>query len=220
MFGARYQLHVIDQLHVLKNHPSVSGQVKNQSLAFLIAGIVDTKTERAWKESHDAFRGQALGQFVGCTLLSGRSGVGFPVLLTNLVGNSHVFHGVQEEGGGFVQEVVFSNQAAAFQYFGKVCSQAEVVRRKKVTELLAALDNRPPRLPAPQPSSPFRNPLDSPQSHGPVDSDLRECAYREVRREQPLFNLPPFEIMMEYLSNLEQGVARAAEIRSRPSYII
>jgi hypothetical protein len=100
-----------------------------------MAGIVDTKTETAWKRSHDEFRGQALGQFAGCTLLSGRKGVGMPVLLTNLVGDSHVFHGVQKEGGVLVQKVVFSDQAAAFEYFGKVCNQAEVAPRKKCKSL-------------------------------------------------------------------------------------
>jgi hypothetical protein len=90
-----------------------------------------------------------------------------------------------------------------------------------VADLLAALDHPPPPLPVAQPSSPSRNPLiDTPRSPGPVDSDLRECTYREVRREQPLFNLPPFEAMMEYWSNLEQGLVRAAEVRSCPSYII
>ncbi|GAQ91605.1 hypothetical protein KFL_008160050 [Klebsormidium nitens] len=188
------------------------------------SGIVDTKTEAAWKKNHKEFRGQALGQFVGCTLVSRRKGVGMPVMLTNLIGDSNVFHGAQDsDGRAVVREVQFTNQSAAFRYFAGVCKKAEVASRRKVDDLLKDLDNLQPHHPVAPLESPARNPLLGTSSNisppHPSNDDLTECIYKETQREQPLFNLPQFELMMRYWGNLEEGLLRAPELQSFPSYM-
>jgi len=176
-----------------------------QSLA-----MTDLKKPAAWSSGLRYHRGQGLSQYIIGTTAAGHE---MPVMVSDLGGNSRVFHSAGKGKQRVTKEVVFHNLGQAFKYFGALIDRVQSsltppLQMDEAMKEIEGLTFSPPRtLPA------FGAGDDE-----SLEMDLLECEYNEVERESGI-KLPPFGRAKEYIVDLHRGILDALDPNMVPSYI-
>ncbi|GAQ86805.1 hypothetical protein KFL_003120120 [Klebsormidium nitens] len=188
---------------------------KPESVLDEIYTMVDLKKPETWFPNLKKNRGQVLSQYTIGTYRTGRD---LPAMMTDLNGNSHIFH--QETSGGelLTKEVVFQNQAQAFKYLGRLIEEASKALAQPIDfdDALKSLTLAGPTF-SPGALKIWHHTDAQSDLDAAVREDIDECCYNEMARNSGQA-LPSYRSAQAHASSLREGMLAELD-PNRLSYI-